>query len=240
MISFKQVFYSSAGWDISQAVETYKPFPEDGTTPKDSYILNGIAAHLNEDSHNSQHNIVISTYGTLIYAVDLVRQAGKSQTSKWVDINKYQKPVGFNGNFMKINDAWVIFKGNRVHPPQDTGVFVYKYGKSEEPHIFTSIDLSNRAGGSVYPPPEGGDDPVDPGMLSNLPVTIFKHTDVDATGATTTKTVVAVGTTDPNYPIKYWGLGPMMVFIPQGTTNADLDKVKINIDAMQPIQVSLK
>lgn len=53
MISFKQVFYSSSGWDISQPVETYKPFPEDGTTPKDSYILNGIAAHLNDDSHNS-------------------------------------------------------------------------------------------------------------------------------------------------------------------------------------------
>jgi hypothetical protein len=170
--------------------------------------LNGIATHLNEDSHNAQHNIAVSTYGTLIYAVDLVKQPTKGAASKWVDINKYQKPVGYDGITMVLTDAWLIFKANRVQPPMDSGVFAYKYGKNEDPYVFTSLDLSGNTGGSI-PPPPGDDEPVPPGSLANLPVTLFKHEGTSKQGNTVTKTVIAVGTNNPNSPIRYYALDNM-------------------------------
>ena len=234
-IHFKQVFYSaSTGWDKGTNVQLYQPFSQESTAPSDSYILKGIAASLNQDSHNYQHNIAVSTFGTKIFAVDLVPNPAKGASSKFMDVNQYDKPPGFDGIEMKVNEEFLVFKGNRVHPPMDSGVFIYRYGRNEDPYVFTSLDLSGETGGSI-PPPPSDDEPVPPGHLANLPVEMFKHKGQDKHGEPTTRYVVAVGTNNPNLPIAYFAIENMWVFIPEGTTSEDLNNFKLIFDSQQPI-----
>lgn len=82
-INLQQTFFTSKGWDKSSPVESYQPYKLFGTDPTRSYILSGITAHLNDESTNSQHNIAVSTYGTKIFAVDLVKNPAKGSSSNW-------------------------------------------------------------------------------------------------------------------------------------------------------------
>lgn len=239
-INLKQTFYSaSSGWDTSSEVESYQPYKLFGTDPTRSFILSSITAHLNDESTNSQHNIAVTTYGTKIFAVDLVKDPAKGSKSKWVDINQYTKPAGFDGNEMRVTNDWIAFKANRLIHPMDTGIFVYKYGKKEDPYVFTSLDLSGDTMGGVPPVPTD-DEPIPPGRLSNLPFTVFKHERIDEKGNHVTKTVIAHGSSDPRFPIVYRAIDNMRLYIGDGTSNNDLNDVQVTFDSYNPIQVTLK
>lgn len=239
-INLQQTFYSSSkGWDKSSPLESYQPYKLFGTDPTRSYILSGITAHLNDESTNSQHNIAVTTYGTKIFGVDLIKDPAKGSKSKWIDINQYVKPAGFDGIEMRVTNDWIALKGNRLIHPMDTGIFVYKYGKKEDSFVFTSLDLSGDTMGGVPPVPTD-DEPVPPGRLSNLPFTVFKHESVDVEGNQVTKTVIAHGSSDPRFPIVYRAIDNMKIFIPDKITNDDLSSVQVTFDSYNPIQVTVK
>lgn len=237
-ISLMQIFYnSSSGWDKSQPVEVYQPFKKLGTDPDKSYILSAIAAHINDSSTNLQHNIVVSTYGTKLFAVDLVKDTAKGSKSKWVDINQYEKPAEFDGVDLKVTNDYIAFKADRAIEPKDTGIFIYKYGRKEEPYIFTTIDLSNTTQAGIRPPPE---DVPPPSQLSHLPFTLFKHKDTDIDGNLVIKTVIAYGGSEPKHPLIYRALGNMKLSIRENITNDQLAGIFVTFYSYRDVQVSLK
>ena len=140
---------------------------------------------------------------------------------------------------MRVTNDWIALKANRLIHPMDTGIFVFKYGKKEDPYVFTSLDLSGDTMGGV-PPVPSGDEPVAPGRLSYLPFTVFKHERVDEKGNHITKTVIAHGSSDPRYPIVYRAIDNMQIYIGDGTKNADLDSINVTFDSYNPIQVTVK
>jgi hypothetical protein len=239
-IMLQKFIYGTSGWSNGNQ-DYYQPFKMLGTNPSNSYMLRGISAYINNNSSSTlQHNLILSTYGTKLFAVDYIANPGKGNKN-WVDINQYTKPAGYDGYDMKLTDGFVVFKADKTTEPKDTGLFVYKYGKGQDPTIFTSLDLSGNTMGGVPPRPDPNA-PASPSLLSNLPYAIFKHTGQDETGATVTKTVIAHGSVIKNTPIVYRAIGNMKAYLPENLKNTDVDNVVITFTTgtMNTVQTTLK
>lgn len=155
-------------------------------------------------------HLAINTFGTIIYTGDVDIVQGK-QMLELASFIKLDKYQNFHGNEIQLNDNLVVLRAMGRGLPHQEVALVWKR-QDTDGTIHTVVDV------------EIHDHP--------LPVILFKNS--------LYKDTVAVGTPNGEYPLNYFSIDNVRVFIPNNYENLDFSEFRLNIVGAYAQEVSVK
>lgn len=185
--------------------------------PKRKYWLRQIAAN----TDGTTNFIAASTYGTVIFAID---QVAKTPSTYQV-VQTLDKYEDYEGTSLFIDDQFVVQRANRLTPPVDTSVLVWRT-RTRDNTIHTAIDLSG-----YLPGPRGERVSQEVGKTVDYPITLFTNQNGDH--------IVAIGGQSDQFPLAYWEIHNFGIHIPENSGDLDFSTLDIVFQGTQSSKVTL-